>query len=75
MFLDNIALTWMLVILNVTFFFSAFAGLVFASIAASDMLKAKHARKDAEKLFAEQSTIARPKSARETFKPPYNQEN
>lgn len=57
MFLDNTALTWMLVILNVMFFISVFAGLLFASFAASDMKNAKAAKKDAEKLYAEQSKI------------------
>ena len=53
---DNAALTVILVFLNVIFFFSAFAGLLFASIAARDMLTAKHAKKDADKLFAELAT-------------------
>ena len=57
MFLDNTALTWMLVILNVMFFISVFAGLLFASFAASDMKKNKATMKNAEKLYAEQSKI------------------
>lgn len=57
MFQDNTALTWMLVILNVIFFILVFAGLLFSSIAANDMKKAKAAMKDTEKLFVEQSEI------------------
>lgn len=57
MFQDNTALTWMLVILNTIFFILVFAGMLFSSIAANDMKKAKAAMKDSEKLFAEQSKI------------------